>query len=717
MITRIAVIALLLFLLVHPADLNSCGPFFPSAVFTNPTAPDDERAFFAGNLGILQPTYERRYLAMAYRILNNEPLSKLQIDSIVDLNRLRTPDIDDQVRAWLTARHTVPDAQPVSNIDVYRQTDYFIQVPICGADAFVTAKNTLAGYVQQFGSKSGQTKQWLAAQDAVFLNCGPGAGMPDPAPPGSNERIIADREYQIAAAYFYSKEYDKARAEWRKIASDPKSPWRVWAPYLIARSYLREANYTEAAAQLKLILADPQERSLYRQARDLLDFAQVHINPGAQLVELSNRLMRPQEPDLAHDLNDYTFLFDRLQKGSAGDYQPGMTQEQMMAITKSRYDALENAVSQSDLSAWISQFQGGFHKNIDPLDRWHKTKSLAWLFAAPPTPETLEALRNVPDSSPGYATARSLLARMLTAANKQVEAAQVLDETFAASASAGLNTSTLNEFYAERMKVASTFEDFLKYAPRKVVSIDNPFDEFSVQSAPKYLFDDDAAAAFNQHLPLTLWGRAATTDSLPSNLRANIAQAGWVRSVVIGSEPEEFGKILAGLKPSYAADLASFANLSGAERSFAEVFWMLHHPELNINVRADLARLTKDQTIDSFRDNWWCGVGSGNLYDAHAPAPSVLSFVTPAQTSERENELSKLNAAGVAPAFLARQALDWASTHPNDPRNPEALALAVKSARYSCTDPQSAKYCERAFGFLHSHYPNSPWTKRTPYWF
>ena len=207
------------------------------------------------------------------------------------------------------------------------------------------------------------------------------------------------------------------------------------------------------------------------------------------------------------------------------------------------------------------------------------------------------------------------------------------------------------------------------------------------------------------------------TESLPSNLRLDIAQAGWVRSVVIGSNPEAFAHALAALKPAYASDLEGFAGLPASEQPIAEIFWMLHHPELSIDVRADLPRIRKDSFIDTYRDNWWCGANQKYMRSSRPdPLPSV-QFLTAAETGSSERELEDLSAAGIAPAFFAHETADWATAHPNDPRNPEALALAVKSARYSCTDDQSSKYSARAFRLLHTHYPNSEWAKRTPYWF
>jgi len=62
-------------------------------------------------------------------------------------------------------------------------------------------------------------------------------------------------------------------------------------------------------------------------------------------------------------------------------------------------------------------------------------------------------------------------------------------------------------------------------------------------------------------------------------------------------------------------------------------------------------------------------------------------------------------------------ACGWLRDHPEDPRLPEALHLAVRSTRWGQGDEQNSSVSRAAFLFLHKHYPNSEWTKKTTYWF
>ncbi len=739
---RIAVTVLLLLFLGRPADISSCGPFLPVAIFTQPKGPDDERAFFAGRLGILQPTYERRYLAMAYRMLNGEPLSEAQREAVTDLTKYRVSDADARVNEWMTARKGVPGAGAIAAPDVYKRVNFVAEAPGCGAGAFVTARETLVARMKQAGAGSAEVRDWLQAQDEVFGDCAGLTAIPDAAPAGSSERVLADRAYQIAAAYFYAGMFDEARAKWREIAGDARSPWRAWAPYLIARAYLREGKYKEAETQLRALLADSTEGALYVPARELLDFALAQTDPAAQLLSLSNRLMERNLADAGKTLNDYTFLFDRFVDGFSSDFGPNLTEEQRQSAVTKRWERLHNVAVSSDLTAWIMEYQNRVGNTHDEVMRWRQTKSVAWLiaaadWAAPDSADqrdVMEALGNVPATSPGYATAVFLEARLLTGRKRTREAAAVLDGVLGrADVTRNFDSSTFNALRAERMRVASTFEEFLANAPRTIAFVADDDDLLRApdpKKEPARSLDADATYVFNQKLPLSLWLRAVHEQAWPAELRTRVAQAGFGRAVVTGAPLDAFAGELAGLKPSYAAGLAPILHRAGGEQRFAAVFWILHHPELEPYVRDGLPRLTADGRLDEYRANWWCGadvagarqgygVTSGAIQRLYGGPEMDLraAFVSRAEEAENSGEQDHLNEAGDAAAFLSAAAAAWTESHPNDERNPEALALAVKSSHFGCGAAARHAAVEHAFRLLHERYPKSKWAQSTPYWY
>ena len=95
----------------------------------------------------------------------------------------------------------------------------------------------------------------------------------------------------------------------------------------------------------------------------------------------------------------------------------------------------------------------------------------------------------------------------------------------------------------------------------------------------------------------------------------------------------------------------------------------------------------------------------------------VPLFLNAAQEAAGAEEWKKLQAIGAGPNYMSRVVLEWAKSNPQDPRVPEALALAVRSTRYGCTDAATTQWSKQAFQFLHKHYPTSEWAKKTPYYF
>jgi hypothetical protein len=79
--------------------------------------------------------------------------------------------------------------------------------------------------------------------------------------------------------------------------------------------------------------------------------------------------------------------------------------------------------------------------------------------------------------------------------------------------------------------------------------------------------------------------------------------------------------------------------------------------------------------------------------------------------------LAKLQALSAAPNWLANQTVEFARAHPDDPRVPQALSLAVRATRYGCTNAQTGTASKQAFDLLHRKYPNSEWARKTKFWY
>src|SRR5271165_4760062 len=182
----VAAVIVMLALLLTPANIFSCGPFFSEPVFTEREGPDQPLALFVqGRLGIVLPSYDRQYLVVAYRYLAGPPLSKAEQDTLAQawapkVTAPGQPSPDEiPVTKWQEARTAALGLSQVVNQDINRfrwLSNGWQQYPNCGDDAFLNAAQTAAGLTKKYGAGSPQVRDWVQAQDMVFENCGPTAG-------------------------------------------------------------------------------------------------------------------------------------------------------------------------------------------------------------------------------------------------------------------------------------------------------------------------------------------------------------------------------------------------------------------------------------------------------------------------------------------------------------------------------------------------------------
>ncbi|HUI43360.1 MAG TPA: hypothetical protein VL523_15455, partial [Terriglobia bacterium] len=320
----------------------ACGPFFIPTVFTETTHPDFPLGpFTRGRLGVLQPGYERVYLYVAYRNLAGRGFDRAEAlalwgippESAQLLDQapkpgpapllLPQPQPVDWPHEWVDARNQVAGAEHLGNFQqwgsdagIYREEngpggryEYYLN---CQQEAFKTSRDTLQDRTQKYGAGSPELAAWVKAQDEVFSNCQKGENIP--APLGADAPALArtDRQYQIAAAYFYAGDFAKAEAAFREIAGDHASPWSPIASYLVARAYIRQATVghdddspdlavlARAEAQLKQVLASPRSAEYHASASALLDWVEVRLHPGQRVLQLAQALIQnPAPADLA----------------------------------------------------------------------------------------------------------------------------------------------------------------------------------------------------------------------------------------------------------------------------------------------------------------------------------------------------------------------------------------------------------------------------------
>ncbi len=421
------VVAVFIFLavLLVPSNIFSCGMMIETR-FVSKHFPDAPRQpYVAGKLGILWPGFERRYLVIAYRYLDNKPLAAAETKSLTDPMQPKiiapgTPyDADPPVTLWLKARSQALGLKEVQKIDIQRyKVNGFEQYPNCGDDAFVTATATATSRAETFGIGSLPMREWVAGQDAVFQNCrtaqdlrwyGPDQKRPEavlhqPAPVTlSNALLKLDRQYQVAAANFYGGNFETAAAEFEAIARDQKSPWHKQAQYLVARCYIRKATLDTtdderfgpepmslAETRLKAILADKSLAGIHSAAQSLLDYVEARLHPEQRAHAIAKQLESGAGDEFEKKLFDYSYLLDHILeqahspevKEQVKHYSGPATNEQMQGAAQVdtwRSEARKSG-SLDDLTNWVLTFQVDSQLSSEyRFQRWQASKSLPCL--------------------------------------------------------------------------------------------------------------------------------------------------------------------------------------------------------------------------------------------------------------------------------------------------------------------------------------------------
>jgi hypothetical protein len=724
-------------------------------VFTVHPAYPLER-FARGEIGIVQPSYARSYLYVVYRYLNNSPFTPEEQKQLTQLwnerlNNSMELGEDAWIKTWLDARQKVPGLPESPKIQTFRNREkpnQYESYVNCTQDAFDNAATALSERIKRYGVDSSAVKTWVEGQDQVFANCAEGQHIPAELDASADAPARADRNYQIAAAHFYSTRFDEAQKEFSAISSDSSSPWRVTAPYLVARTLVRKASLgpdetksdslAQAENQLKKVLADKKLVNAHSASTRLLDLVRLRLRPNERLHELAHKLASTNTNDhLKQDLWDYTFLLDGVlgSEETAKDAKPN--------------DELRS----DDLSDWISTLQGNTEADLQrSISRWQANHSPAWLIAVlskvnGKTPNVAEFVReamNVKPNTAAFASARFHAVRLLVESAKNDEARTILDQLLKNNRNQ-IDPSTLNLLVNQRMMLATSLADFLSHAPRIPAALSWNDDGRETPSAAadvadenkkligKPLFDNDAAKVLNRQLPLNILQEATTNRTLPPHLRKDLTQAVWIRAVLLGDfkTADDLVTELKDLAPELATGLDSFTKATQAdEKKFAALFTWLKTPGIEPVVDIGIGRETPLEQQDTYRDNWWCAssetpasseeqstTDEAEITSFTTSSLSAPLFLTDAQRTAGAKEWTALTALGAMPNYLCKQTIQWANKNPADPRVPEALHLAINSTRYGCTDKDTGRWSKAAFDLLHRKYPTTSWAKKTKYWF
>ncbi len=370
MIRRVVTLCSLIALLLQSYIAgNACGPSFLSPIFVFEESPDLPFAeFAAGKIGIVKPTFGRKTLVISYRYLNGESFTADEQKQLVLALQGAAPeeDADDSLKAWISLRKelTTPEELP----EIYRERsspfgyDYF---PNCAKNAFEVATATLKARIASYGADDLNVREWVRGQDEVFRNCsGNSPAIPSEMTQAAPLWLRKDRDYQIAAALFYSMQFEEARTRFEKIADDAESDWQATADYLVARTLVRHASLIENKEQKSALYAKAEERlrrlingnvQFGESSQKMLGLIRYRIHPEERVAELADVISRAgTSRDVRQDLIDYVWLVDKFESQV-------LEQEQKRREALKRKEAGENepeprsrAIGEDELTDQIS---------------------------------------------------------------------------------------------------------------------------------------------------------------------------------------------------------------------------------------------------------------------------------------------------------------------------------------------------------------------------
>jgi TolA-binding protein len=867
---------------------KACGPepLVPIFVFKeSPDLPFED--FVSGNIGIVRPGFGRKTFVIAHRYLNGGGFTGDEQRELVDTLKAKTNEDaeDGAIKSWIAARKEVVGDEKAPSIYEQRRYSGYDFFPNCSADAFKVATQTLKDRVSSYGAENVHVRNWLRGQDIVFRNCAEGALAPAPAGPESPLWLQKDRSYQIAAAAFYSLNFNDAEQRFRTIAQDPESAWQETAEYLVGRTLVRAASLATDAkeqvtryeqAETELINIAGGSGKFSNAAQRLIARIKYKLRPQERVKELGEILDQQSGNDnIRQDLIDYAWLLDKFEaqvqqqeaarqkalnptpestpsyqpdpayvarraalergdlivvsftpKRSDGepDYQksvnlflkPDITEAEVlqeMEVTLARKlmpeeiasvkESYASAVSErqwkvspnrkfplwgehegcsypcvklklglfpealraDELSDWILTFE-----SEDPaayehaLRKWRSTHSAAWLVTALTKASAssrslvnvMRAADRIQPDNPAYASVVYQLVRLRSDLNQPVAARKLLDQV--ETMKDVLPVSSQNLFREQRMNLASSATEFLKFAPRKpsafyqhgviarlpdLMQVEKSFwdatyytetkDEYE-QNVDKewrellpwddrYVFDDKTANVLNWHFSAQNLLEAARNPELPDYLRKSLIPVVWTRAVLLDNERVALSAARTAIEidPDMGAIFTEYVRAnSGKLREREALYILAKYPSMSPYVSDGVPALSRSEDMGYFFESaWWCRPNDVEYKDDGTESPLVVqspAFLSRELLAEAKQERSKLLDIGDASRWIGVKTLDWAKSSPNDPRIAEVLFIAIKangSYKYGCNGWEyDEELRDKLEALLRERYPNSPWVAK-----
>ncbi len=714
-------------LLVCPQPAGATGQCDLADVEAYDIYPDSFPSFVRGNLGVLRPRLMRLYLPVGYLYLSGATLDeklRKEVEAVfVDRSYPNEHSLEGP-KPWLDVRNKFPGITPLRQLPPGR-----LYWDNCLPDSFVTAARTLSRIGKNAAFASQDVRDWIDAQDAVFQNChggkeGDPPSIPAPVPGGAGAALKAERDYQIAAAYFYSGNYSEADQRFAAISKQTQSPWAPFGVYLQARANIRRtlvsgdpSGVRAAQPLLEQVVNQPISSPIRLQAERLLGLVLFRTEPGRYLKQITAELRQSGTHYIQRLIDYHTALLMMVDKYnfSTGGPQSGELSPLRQSDDMTDWILLFSGILPGGDSATAPAQQSELLSTI--LARYDAKKTLPWLVAAlvylqpghPRTEELLAAAAKVPTTSPAAETLAYHAVRLLK--EDRTPAGQ---KKFAARLAAELKAreqdppSALRNYLKEwALPHAKNLDDALHLASRFVLGHDG-CDELprelakplpALQDAVQHL-TEEMELLLSLHLPLSSLAAIVDKPTSPAWLRTRLAGFVYARGLLLGETDPAAAELSVRMESQMVQSaewkqrIVPVRNAkSDAERRFAKGLLFLHESVPSawmLRTGESVGRDPTDQKKDAF-----------------------VRLVSASERQKVAQEWKTLSTLKTPLRVATEWTIQYGSEHPEDERIPQALLKINQQSKYA-NDSQMSR---RAYEFMHKTYPNHPLTKKVKYWY
>ena len=694
--------------------------------------------FASGQLGVLDSSFQDGYLVVAWRVLARKPLSAAEIAMLHEA----LPNSPQYVSSsgWNAALQAAGAAAG----DIAPRTDWsrtvdlmvdghrsYLQFDNCNASTEQTAVATLQARIQAYGTiaSSPWVAEWVHGQAAVLGNCAEGATLPKALGADAPDWLRRDRDYQRASALFYSMQYDQARDAFEAIAADKSSPWAELGLYLAARSVLRAASLSGVPADHRRFAADALKR---------FDAVARTGSPRARewALQLRSRAAIEADPDAA--LAEASAALGKADWGAAG---PAMLDTLLGQVRP------EITSPHGNLGEWLSVIRAAPSSNPTRWTTPDPTKGQPAADLSQPRHRACTlAVASGTDNPVAWAVACAMLADQVGDVPAPVLASvQKVPATHPARA-------TLDYYlFQARMRALAPLGEDQRPAARQALRAD--IDRAIAGEAARYgvdgvnalrllrvplatdgasLLRDTRLQGVNGYMALYSWkldeGRHVEKDGVDDALRAEIIDSMLSVNALArlsaepGVEPAQAQRLLlkawqrSALLGQVERQKALAADVSRLAPQWAKSVAAVQGAATPAQARYEWASLAYRQP-DPFGGAY---NGMAVTTTAAGQPPSMLAWLKPKEAAERAAEIGAKPMMPVEGEAMADAVIDWARSHPLDPRLAADLASVVVQWKYSYHPQGTLQYVPQsreAFLLLHRLFPRSDEARETKYFY